>query len=63
MRGVVHLDLEHGIIDFKVQCAFMSRLLRGEYGLHPAINFQAKAVCTENLNPDVVVVKAAEDRV
>jgi hypothetical protein len=32
-------------------------------GLGPLIGIQKGPVCTENLNPDVVMVKPAEDRV
>jgi hypothetical protein len=43
-RSVVHLDLEHRKIGFEIPCPFLRRFKRWKDRLHPAIDFQAKAL-------------------
>jgi hypothetical protein len=43
-RSVVHLDLEHRKLGFETPRAFLRRFERWKYRLHPAIDFQAKAL-------------------
>jgi len=43
-RSVVHLDLEHRKLGFEIPRPFLRRLKRWKYRLHPAIDFQAKAL-------------------
>jgi hypothetical protein len=43
-RGVVHLDLEHWKLGFEIPRPFLRRFKRCKDRLHPAIDFQAKAL-------------------
>ena len=43
-RSVVHLDLEHRKLGFEIPRPFLRRFKRWKYRLHPAIDFQAKAL-------------------
>jgi hypothetical protein len=43
-RSVVHPDLEHRKLGFEIPRPFLCRLKRRKYRLHPAIDFQAKAL-------------------
>src|SRR5213078_3648150 len=43
-RSVVHLDLEHRKLGFEIPRPFLRRFKRWKYCLHPAIDFQAKAL-------------------
>ncbi|MEH2546052.1 hypothetical protein V1283_002697 [Bradyrhizobium sp. AZCC 2262] len=43
-RSVVHLDLEHRKLGFEISRPFPCRFKRWKYRLHPAIDFQAKAL-------------------
>ena len=43
-RSVVHLDLEHRKLGFEMPRPFLRRFKRWKYRLHPAIDFQAKAL-------------------
>jgi hypothetical protein len=43
-RSVVHFDLEHRKLGFESPRPFLRRFKRWKYRLHPAIDFQAKAL-------------------
>ena len=43
-RSVVYPDLEHRKLGFEIGRPFLRRLKRWKYRLHPAIDFQAKAL-------------------
>src|ERR1700704_3515923 len=44
VRSVVHLDLKHRKLGFEIPRPFLRRFKRWKYRLHPAIDFQAKAL-------------------
>src|SRR6202795_1816276 len=53
-RSVVHLDLEHRKLGFEIPRPFLRRFKRWKYRLHPAIDFQGKALSHHKVSACVV---------
>jgi integrase len=61
LRAAELVDLRWDQVDFEQRVLHVRRVKNGTPATHPLDGEETRAVCTENLNPDVLMMKSAEN--